>query len=297
MSFSCTDKDTLVAYIYGECDAATRGAVDAHLAACPACADEVAGFGVVRESLSQWTAPERVGRLPAGARRGGARAPRRRRCCGRPAGGSRRCRRSRGWRRPSCWSRAARRWRTSRSATTRTASSSGPAGRRPAGGRARCAAGGRARRAAPQPVAAVAAAARARGGRPRAVARRSWPRSSGRCATRSASRWRPCEAVGAGAGRRWPATSGFDENRFMERVYTRARRERAPPAGERRDLHEPPRERPAGGPRDRHAADRHRRASARAAAAAARRTRTCSTCRSRSRSRPSEGTRRHGAGF
>jgi anti-sigma factor RsiW len=61
MSFSCTDKDTLIAYIYGECDAATRETVDAHLAACPACADEVAGFGVVRETLSQWAPPDRVG--------------------------------------------------------------------------------------------------------------------------------------------------------------------------------------------------------------------------------------------
>lgn len=61
MSFDCTDKDTLLAYIYGECDAATRGLVDAHLAACPGCADEVAGFGMVRESLSQWSPPGRVG--------------------------------------------------------------------------------------------------------------------------------------------------------------------------------------------------------------------------------------------
>jgi hypothetical protein len=61
MSFSCADKDTLIAYIYDECDAATRESVDSHLAACPACADEVAGFGVVRKSLSQWAAPERVG--------------------------------------------------------------------------------------------------------------------------------------------------------------------------------------------------------------------------------------------
>lgn len=61
MSFSCTDKDILVAYIYGECDAENRAALEAHLAACPACADEVSGFGVVRQALSQWSAPERVG--------------------------------------------------------------------------------------------------------------------------------------------------------------------------------------------------------------------------------------------
>ena len=61
MSFNCSDKDTLIAYIYRECDAETREAVDAHLAACPACTDEVAGFGMVRESLSQWAPPDRVG--------------------------------------------------------------------------------------------------------------------------------------------------------------------------------------------------------------------------------------------
>jgi hypothetical protein len=61
MSFSCTDKDTLIAYIYGECDDASRAAVEAHLATCAACADEVGGFGRVRTALSEWTPPGRVG--------------------------------------------------------------------------------------------------------------------------------------------------------------------------------------------------------------------------------------------
>jgi hypothetical protein len=61
MSFSCTDKDTLIAYVYGECDDALRGAVEAHLATCAACADEVGGFGRVRTTLSEWTPPDRVG--------------------------------------------------------------------------------------------------------------------------------------------------------------------------------------------------------------------------------------------
>jgi hypothetical protein len=60
MSFSCTNKDTLVAYLYGECDDATRGEVNAHLVICPACADEVRGFTRVRETLSRWAPPERV---------------------------------------------------------------------------------------------------------------------------------------------------------------------------------------------------------------------------------------------
>ena len=61
MSFSCTDKDTLIAYLYGECDDATRGAVNVHLTTCAACADEVRGFGRVRETLSRWAPPDRVG--------------------------------------------------------------------------------------------------------------------------------------------------------------------------------------------------------------------------------------------
>ena len=61
MSFSCTDKDTLIAYVYGECDDALRGAVESHLATCAACADEVGGFGRVRTALSEWAPPDRVG--------------------------------------------------------------------------------------------------------------------------------------------------------------------------------------------------------------------------------------------
>jgi hypothetical protein len=61
MSFTCADKDTLIAFLYDECDEATRGAVTAHVATCPACADEVRGFAHVRETLSRWAPPDRVG--------------------------------------------------------------------------------------------------------------------------------------------------------------------------------------------------------------------------------------------
>ncbi len=60
MSFTCTDKDALVAFLYDECDEATRGAVNAHLATCRACAEEVRGFARVRETLSKWAPPDRV---------------------------------------------------------------------------------------------------------------------------------------------------------------------------------------------------------------------------------------------
>ncbi len=53
--FTCTDKETLLAYVYGECEAAERRLVEAHLAGCAACADEVAGLGAVRSALKAWT--------------------------------------------------------------------------------------------------------------------------------------------------------------------------------------------------------------------------------------------------
>lgn len=55
--FTCTDKDTLVAYVYGECEEAERRLVEAHLTACPGCADEVAGLAGVRSALGAWTVP------------------------------------------------------------------------------------------------------------------------------------------------------------------------------------------------------------------------------------------------
>ena len=59
MSFTCADKETLVTFVYGECDAATSSLVEAHLATCADCADEVSGFGSVRTTLAGWTPPRR----------------------------------------------------------------------------------------------------------------------------------------------------------------------------------------------------------------------------------------------
>lgn len=59
--FDCSDKDTLVAYVYGECDGSERLQVDAHLAGCPACAGEMAGLGGVRQALAEWTPPAAAG--------------------------------------------------------------------------------------------------------------------------------------------------------------------------------------------------------------------------------------------
>lgn len=58
MQFTCEDKATLVSYLYGEVDSATRRAVDEHLATCAACAAEVTALGDVRSELGSWAAPD-----------------------------------------------------------------------------------------------------------------------------------------------------------------------------------------------------------------------------------------------
>ena len=57
MQFTCDDKQTLIAYLYGEIDPAARHAVDAHLAQCRACAAEVTALGGVRSELGLWVPP------------------------------------------------------------------------------------------------------------------------------------------------------------------------------------------------------------------------------------------------
>lgn len=56
--FSCDDKATLVAYLYGEVDPAERDRVDAHLATCAACAEEVRALGDLRFELGRWSPPD-----------------------------------------------------------------------------------------------------------------------------------------------------------------------------------------------------------------------------------------------
>jgi len=58
--FTCTDKETLITYLYGECDPAERRLVESHLAGCAACAQEIEAFGGVREALAAWAPPERA---------------------------------------------------------------------------------------------------------------------------------------------------------------------------------------------------------------------------------------------
>ncbi len=59
--FSCSDKETLIAYIYGECEADDRGLVEKHLASCASCTAEVGGLGDVRQALAEWVPPAAAG--------------------------------------------------------------------------------------------------------------------------------------------------------------------------------------------------------------------------------------------
>jgi anti-sigma factor RsiW len=58
--FTCTDKETLITYLYGECDPAERRLVESHLGGCAACAQEVEAFRGVRGALAAWAPPERA---------------------------------------------------------------------------------------------------------------------------------------------------------------------------------------------------------------------------------------------
>jgi hypothetical protein len=54
----CPDKELLVAYLYGEADAAGGREVEAHLAGCRVCATEIDGLRGVRTALSRWKPPD-----------------------------------------------------------------------------------------------------------------------------------------------------------------------------------------------------------------------------------------------
>ena len=56
----CEDKGALVAFLYGEVTDDERRAMEAHLATCAACRDELAALGALRGQLGEWAPPERV---------------------------------------------------------------------------------------------------------------------------------------------------------------------------------------------------------------------------------------------
>ena len=54
----CDDREKLIAYLYDEADANERRLVDAHLAECAECRDELRGLRGVRQDLLSWAVPE-----------------------------------------------------------------------------------------------------------------------------------------------------------------------------------------------------------------------------------------------
>ena len=81
MKAACDRREDLVTYLYDETTPAERSAIEAHLAACPACRQEIDDLRGVRARLAAWAPPEpelgfRVVRdAPARARWSGWRAP------------------------------------------------------------------------------------------------------------------------------------------------------------------------------------------------------------------------------
>lgn len=56
--YHCDDKERLVAFLYGETSDRERAEVEAHLAGCPSCADEVDQLRAVRVDLAAWQPPD-----------------------------------------------------------------------------------------------------------------------------------------------------------------------------------------------------------------------------------------------
>jgi anti-sigma factor RsiW len=54
----CDERERLIDYLYDESDAQERAAVQAHLAHCAACRDEVGALRSVRHDLLAWSVPE-----------------------------------------------------------------------------------------------------------------------------------------------------------------------------------------------------------------------------------------------
>ena len=57
-TFQCVENTVLVGYVYGECDALEREAIDVHVAICGTCATELATLQSTRVSLASWVPPE-----------------------------------------------------------------------------------------------------------------------------------------------------------------------------------------------------------------------------------------------
>lgn len=54
----CNERERLIGYVYDECDAGERRAIEAHLEGCGTCRTEIGGFRRVRQDLLAWDVPE-----------------------------------------------------------------------------------------------------------------------------------------------------------------------------------------------------------------------------------------------
>src|SRR6185369_15204769 len=54
----CEKREHVLDYLYDECDPAERRRVEAHLAECGSCRDELQGWRSVRTDLLAWSVPE-----------------------------------------------------------------------------------------------------------------------------------------------------------------------------------------------------------------------------------------------
>jgi len=57
-TFTCGDHGALVSYLYDECDPNERRAINAHVAVCGGCAEEIASLCATRELLGVWSPPD-----------------------------------------------------------------------------------------------------------------------------------------------------------------------------------------------------------------------------------------------
>jgi anti-sigma factor RsiW len=51
---NCSQTENLVAYLYGEASEAEKKDFEKHLSSCALCSEELAAFGIVRESVAEW---------------------------------------------------------------------------------------------------------------------------------------------------------------------------------------------------------------------------------------------------
>lgn len=54
----CEERERLIGYVYDECDAGERRAIEAHLDGCPTCRHEIRGLRGVRQDLLAWHVPD-----------------------------------------------------------------------------------------------------------------------------------------------------------------------------------------------------------------------------------------------